>query len=232
MKKFTLIELLVVVAIIGVLVSILMPSLKNARESAYSAVCKSNMSNSYKAVYMYADNWNGTLPPHRWRHLYGTNKDAYWNSKDFAGKYADNEHRTVNEIKESSVFRCPKRESAGDKSATIAYNARVAPLNNEENTNRRFVKMISLIDPVKLVLFVDGQASGRFSPGWGSPVQVNYAYDDQTDWGSSDPLKSPFNWTRRHQYGGTNVGFADGHVSYSKNLQSDYFANKLKVLNE
>ena len=42
-KKFTLIELLVVVAIIGILVSILMPSLSKAREQTRRAVCKSNL---------------------------------------------------------------------------------------------------------------------------------------------------------------------------------------------
>ena len=42
MKKFTLIELLFVVAILGILISILMPSLSKARKSAASSVCKSN----------------------------------------------------------------------------------------------------------------------------------------------------------------------------------------------
>ena len=42
-KKFTLLELLVVIAIIGILASILLPSLTKARQSGHSAVCKNNL---------------------------------------------------------------------------------------------------------------------------------------------------------------------------------------------
>lgn len=51
--NFTLIELLIVIAIIGILVSILMPSLRKAREEAYSAVCKSNLKQIYTGMQSY-----------------------------------------------------------------------------------------------------------------------------------------------------------------------------------
>ena len=63
MKKFTLIELLVVVAIIGILVTLLMPSLTTARERVKRAVCLSNLKQSHNANAVYGKNNNNELPP-------------------------------------------------------------------------------------------------------------------------------------------------------------------------
>jgi len=48
---FTIVELLVVVAIIGLLVTILMDSLRLAREHGYNAVCKANLRQLWQAVH-------------------------------------------------------------------------------------------------------------------------------------------------------------------------------------
>ena len=53
MKKFTLIELLIIVAIIGILLSLLLPSLRKARDKAHIAVCMSNLSQIHKANAMF-----------------------------------------------------------------------------------------------------------------------------------------------------------------------------------
>ncbi|MDZ7617071.1 MAG: DUF1559 domain-containing protein, partial [Patescibacteria group bacterium] len=54
-KGFTLIEMLVVVAIIGLLIGMLLPAIQAARESARSAVCKSNLRQFGLGMQMHAD---------------------------------------------------------------------------------------------------------------------------------------------------------------------------------
>lgn len=59
---FTLIELLVVIAIIALLVSILLPSLNQARELAKKAVCMANLKNIGLASNMYSNEYDDIFP--------------------------------------------------------------------------------------------------------------------------------------------------------------------------
>ncbi|MFC1766207.1 type II secretion system protein [Planctomycetota bacterium] len=63
-RGFTLIELLVVIAVIAVLMGIIMPALRAAKDQARLAICSSNMRQLAIAVNTYtADNDNKTPPP-------------------------------------------------------------------------------------------------------------------------------------------------------------------------
>ena len=60
-KGFTLIELLVVISIIAVLMAILMPSLKKARNQSRTVVCQSNLTQWGKFFYLYTEDNEGNF---------------------------------------------------------------------------------------------------------------------------------------------------------------------------
>ena len=61
-KGFTLIELLVVISIIALLVSVLLPSLREARFQAKKLICVTNLRSIGLAIHAYASDHNDTIP--------------------------------------------------------------------------------------------------------------------------------------------------------------------------
>src|SRR5205085_1426720 len=80
---FTLVELLVVIGIIALLISILLPSLSKARESANTIKCASNLRQVYLASQLYANAYKGYVLPARVAS--GSATSSYWCGADVLG---------------------------------------------------------------------------------------------------------------------------------------------------
>ncbi|MCC6424708.1 MAG: DUF1559 domain-containing protein [Phycisphaerales bacterium] len=102
---FTLVELLVVIGIISVLISMLLPALNRARQSAQSVQCLSNLRQIGLAIQMYANGNKQSYPPFSfwWRTNLATND----NLNNFnAGSWAAELVRQ-GLIKAPPLFHCP-----------------------------------------------------------------------------------------------------------------------------
>ncbi len=61
-RAFTLVELLVVISVIALLLALLLPALKNAREEGNSIVCQTQMDQLFRGIFFYVDEYEGRLP--------------------------------------------------------------------------------------------------------------------------------------------------------------------------
>ncbi|MCM8537728.1 MAG: hypothetical protein NE334_17435, partial [Lentisphaeraceae bacterium] len=64
-KKFTLIELLVVVGMIAILVSILIPSIRNSRAKVRQVTCMTNLQQIAQGTIIFATDHNGEFPAYK-----------------------------------------------------------------------------------------------------------------------------------------------------------------------
>ena len=210
-RGFTLIELLVVIAIIAILMAILMPSLKLAKDQAYAVICVSNLRDLTLAWLVYSDENDGVLVdgmiPRN-----NTQPNAYWVEapQGPTGNYTGDSNPTLEDrlrgiergelfpyVTNVDVYRCPNDQRKRDPTQNAFRSYSIAGGMNGENRARS----IEMYDEIKIpntkFVFIE-EADDR---GWnmGSWV-VNPTGDSWID-----PLAI---WHNKR----STLGFADGHA--------------------
>ncbi|MCH2175368.1 MAG: type II secretion system GspH family protein [Lentisphaeria bacterium] len=116
-RSFTLIELLVVIGIIGVLVSILLPALQSAKESAKEVDCLSNLKQLGLATFMSSDDNDGLIPSMRLSYHPDFVGDEVFEEGDW---YQRDDFTTY--LKQSTgVFDCNSARYSKEASEPLAY---------------------------------------------------------------------------------------------------------------
>lgn len=118
-RSFTLIELLVVIAIIGILTSILMPSLAEARKKVKTAACVSNLKQAGVALYNYTCEGDGILPGE----CYAGSRTGYTINSQTLSKHLAVESGMPSPSgiqQENKLFSCPDFTSTPSGNGVIA----------------------------------------------------------------------------------------------------------------
>jgi prepilin-type N-terminal cleavage/methylation domain-containing protein/prepilin-type processing-associated H-X9-DG protein len=216
MKKFTLLELMVVVAIIGILLTILMPALSNAREKARRAVCLSNMKQFATAVTSIATQSNGKLPE-------GTRANSEHNI--WLGFYLRDLLYNDYGFTQTNLY-CPGMEKVYKSGVTASgirmgysYLGQREPLMNKYG----YELPLRLYDEPHLPLFTDLNDLSDAGAGWTAVSHLKY--------GSTEGLRTETAGVTPKSLGsqGGNVLFLDGSARWfsidSLNLYNSYSPN-------
>ncbi len=196
LKGFSLIELLVVIAIIALLLSIALPSLKNAKDSARQLMCFSNLRQMGIALKAYLEENKDRLPPSSC-HL--KNQRDYWLC--ILEQYAQSQ----------LLYKCPSdknklfidwntplgQQSANARWSSYAVNSLLdskCPVNGGQ-----YARVSNIKRPAYCVYISEAPDS------W-----TKYDHIHPENWGSIEEVRGQVAWNRHRNT--SNYIFADGHV--------------------
>lgn len=213
-RAFTLIELIVVVAIIAILISILLPALKQAREAALTLECLANQRSVAQAVFIYSADHDGLMPVAN-DSTHGPGVSSWLPNRLTDSGYLPR----VYDFQARGLFICPSTRAENAVTIgrfTIGYNGLYLygkTYDPELHANYNYRKLDNIVrSPSKTVMFLDADT---FSP---SSYYLFWMYSD-------DSLGAFYGFPNFIHGGGSslNATFSDGHASAVQKDSYDRF---------
>ena len=227
-RAFTLIELLVVIAIIAILAALLMPSLQQARESAWKAVCIGNQRSVGALVLQYAHDHDEVTP-----HLWDRHARLTWHNRLIDSGYTQNPAPG-----QPNIFLCPShRPRAWTSPAYVtqeksyAYGMRLVAGNSDADATYGFKFGSGSVEPVLMKLDFGSPSQFLFIADsilnhWANPGDAGHLYQRYYFRAGNIAVYSDSVHLRHNGTG--NFLFGDGHV---ESLRKDQLVGRYGAVN-